>query len=67
MPTYDFVKHNRAPTTVVVNPAPVIVVEGLFALFDRAAQDDVAEDLCGYGAGCFILQRDIWERARRKH
>ena len=34
MPTYDFVNHNRAPTTVMVNPAPVIVVEGLFALFD---------------------------------
>lgn len=68
MPTYDFVKHNRAPTTVVVNPAPVIVVEGLFALFDPELRKmmslkifvDTAADVR------FIrrLQRDISERGR---
>ena len=68
MPTYDFVKHNRAPTTVVVNPAPVIVIEGLFALFDPDLRKmmslkifvDTAADVR------FIrrLQRDITERGR---
>ena len=34
MPTYDFAKDNRASQTITVKPAPVIVIEGLFALFD---------------------------------
>ena len=34
MPTYDFSKDNRASKTITVKPAPVIVVEGLFALYD---------------------------------
>ncbi|CAM8664502.1 Udk Uridine kinase [Comamonadaceae bacterium] len=68
MPTYDFVTHNRAPSTVVVNPAPVIVIEGLFALFDPELRKmmslkifvDTAADVR------FIrrLQRDITERGR---
>ena len=68
MPTYDFVTHNRAPSTVVVNPAPVIVIEGLFALFDPELRKmmslkifvDTAADVR------FIrrLQRDMAERGR---
>lgn len=67
-PTYDFALHNRASTTVTVNPAPVIVVEGLFALFDADLRKmmslkifvDTAADVR------FIrrLQRDIAERGR---
>ena len=34
MPVYDFTLHNRSSKTITVKPAPVIVIEGLFALFD---------------------------------
>jgi uridine kinase len=68
MPQYDFALDNRASQTVVVKPAPVIVVEGLFALFDADLRKmmslkifvDTAADVR------FIrrLQRDISERGR---
>ena len=68
MPTYDFAKDNRASQTITVKPAPVIVIEGLFALFDadlRAMMSlkifvDTAADVR------FIrrLQRDMAERGR---
>jgi uridine kinase len=68
MPEYDFAQHNRSSKTITVNPAPVIVVEGLFALYDaklRAMMSlkiyvDTASDVR------FIrrLQRDISERGR---
>jgi uridine kinase len=68
MPTYDFAQDNRSSATTRVQPAPVIVVEGLFALFDadlRALMSlkifvDTAADVR------FIrrLQRDIAERGR---
>lgn len=68
MPTYDFVQHQRAKQTVVRKPAPIIVIEGLFALFDPALRQlmslkvfvDTAPDVR------FIrrLQRDIAERGR---
>ncbi|MDZ7862256.1 uridine kinase [Acidovorax sp.] len=68
MPTYDFTQDNRASQTITVKPAPVIVIEGLFALFDadlRAMMSlkvfvDTASDVR------FIrrLQRDMAERGR---
>ena len=68
MPTYDFAQHNRASTTATIKPAPVIVVEGLFALYDEELRKmmslkifvDTAADVR------FIrrLQRDIAERGR---
>lgn len=68
MPTYDFAKDNRASTTITVKPAPVIVVEGLFALYDAKLRNmmslkiyvDTASDVR------FIrrLQRDMAERGR---
>ena len=68
MPTYDFTAHNRASQTITVQPAPVIVVEGLFALFDADLRKmmslkifvDTAPDVR------FIrrLQRDMAERGR---
>ena len=36
MPTYDFTKDTRAPDTQLVLPAPVVVLEGFFALYDEA-------------------------------
>jgi uridine kinase len=68
MPVYDFTVHNRSKNTVIVKPAPIIVIEGLFALFDPALRKlmqlkvfvDTAPDVR------FIrrLQRDRLERGR---
>ena len=68
MPTYDFTAHNRASKTITLQPAPVIVVEGLFALYDAELRKmmslkifvDTAPDVR------FIrrLQRDMAERGR---
>jgi len=68
MPEYDFTLHNRSDRTILVKPAPVIVIEGLFALYDPALCDmmslkifvDTASDIR------FIrrMQRDITERGR---
>jgi uridine kinase len=33
-PTYDFTVHNRAPETVVVEPSPVVIVEGILVLYE---------------------------------
>ncbi len=68
MPVYDFAADNRSSETIAVKPAPVIVVEGLFALYDTQLLNmmslkvyvDTASDVR------FIrrLQRDISERGR---
>ncbi len=68
MPEYDFAQHNRSSKTIPVKPAPVIVIEGLFALYDADLRKmmslkifvDTAPDVR------FIrrLQRDIAERGR---
>jgi len=68
MPSYDFTQDNRASKTITVKPAPVIVVEGLFALYDADLRKmmslkifvDTAPDVR------FIrrLQRDMAERGR---
>jgi uridine kinase len=68
MPVYDFTTDNRSSKTITVNPAPVIVIEGLFALFDADLRKmmslkifvDTAADVR------FIrrLQRDMAERGR---
>ena len=38
-PTYDYTVHNRAADTITVRPAPVILVEGILILQDRALCD----------------------------
>ena len=68
MPVYDFSLHNRSRKTITVKPASVIVIEGLFALYDARLRKmmslklfvDTAPDVR------FIrrLQRDISERGR---
>ena len=35
MSGYDFTRHTRAETTVTVLPAPVVVLEGFFALYEK--------------------------------
>jgi uridine kinase len=68
MPVYDFAADNRSHETITVKPAPIILVEGLFALYDTKLRNmmslkiyvDTASDVR------FIrrLQRDITERGR---
>jgi len=67
-PTYDFAAHTRAAATVRVEPADVVIVDGILLfteprlreLFDIKIFVDVADDLR------FIrrLQRDVTERGR---
>ena len=38
-PTYDYTVHNRAEETVEVNPAPVILVEGILIFVEPALRD----------------------------
>ena len=68
MPTYDYARDTRSVETITVLPAPIIVIEGLFALLDANMRKymalrifvDTADDIR------FIrrLQRDIVERGR---
>ncbi|KUM03181.1 uridine kinase [Chromobacterium subtsugae] len=68
MPVYDFANHTRSDQTITVQPAPVIVIEGLFPLYDAALREmmslkifvDTDSDVR------FIrrLKRDIAERGR---
>lgn len=67
-PTYDYTIHNRSDKTEVVNPADVIIIEGLFPLYNPILRNildikifvDCPADIR------FIrrLKRDIEERAR---
>jgi uridine kinase len=68
MPLYDFSNDTRSERTITVNPAPVILIEGLFPLYDPDLRDmmslkifvDTDADVR------FIrrLTRDIAERGR---
>ena len=68
MPQYDFAIHNRKAETVHVTPSDVIVVEGIFALYDADITDRL--DLKVYvetDADVRILRRirrDVIERDR---
>ncbi|WP_435095694.1 uridine kinase [Halarchaeum sp. P4] len=68
MPQYDFTEHRRTDETVHVEPTDVIVVEGIFALYDEEIIDTL--DLCVYveaDADVRILrriERDVVERGR---
>ncbi len=68
MPQYDFVHHRRRGDTVLVEPRPLVIVEGIMIFFDRCIRDlidlklyvDTPDDIR------FIrrLRRDISERGR---
>lgn len=68
MPEYDFTIDNRSTRTIHVKPAPVIVIEGLFALFDADLRKQMSLKIFVDTAADvrFIrrLQRDISERGR---
>lgn len=38
-PVYDFTVHNRSPDTVLVEPKPVVVVEGIVVLYEPTLRD----------------------------
>lgn len=68
LPVYDFKLHTRAPETVLVEPKPIVLVEGILIFaepelrkhFDMKLFVDTDQDLC------FIrrMQRDVSERGR---
>jgi uridine kinase len=68
MPQYDFAKHNRKPERKHVEPTDVIIIEGIFALFDEEVNEML--DLRLYvetDADVRILrriQRDVIDRGR---
>jgi len=68
MPQYDFAIHDRSDETKTVDPSDVIVVEGIFALYDDAVTDRL--DLNVYvetDADVRILRRirrDVIDRGR---
>ena len=68
MPQYSFVEHSRLPETRRVEPAPVVVIEGILALYDPRIRERM--DLKVYVDADpdvrFIrrLKRDIKERGR---
>ena len=68
MPTYDFNQDTRAPGVVSVLPAPVVVLEGFFALYQEElrAQMDLRVFVDADPDVRFIrrLQRDTTERGR---
>lgn len=68
MPVYDFAQDNRTTQTITVKPAPVIVIEGLFALYDADLRKQMSLKIFVDTAADvrFIrrLQRDIAERGR---
>jgi uridine kinase len=68
MPQYDFGRHNRQDETVTVEPTGVLIIEGIFALYDERVREML--DLHVYvqtDADVRILrrlQRDVVERGR---
>lgn len=68
MPQYDFEIHNRTDERVTVEPTSVVILEGIFALYDREITEQL--DLRIYvdtDADVRILrriQRDVTERGR---
>lgn len=69
VPEYDFIEHNRKPDVyTVVNPTKVIMLEGIFALYDPRIRELSSIELfveCDDDTR-FIrrLKRDITERGR---
>src|SRR6185369_10042960 len=68
MPLYDYVNHNRREEAVTVEPRPLIVVEGILALWHEDVRNlldikvyvDAADDLRLVRR----IRRDILERGR---
>ena len=68
MPQYDFTTHTRKAETVTIAPAQIIVVEGIFGLYDETMCNHMALRIFVDTAADIRLmrrmKRDIGERAR---
>jgi len=68
VPVYDFTTHNRRPEARIVQPQPVIMVEGILIFADKALRErmDVKIYVDADADLRFIrrIQRDIQERGR---
>jgi uridine kinase len=68
IPVYDYVEHNRSDETRLVEPARVIVVDGILVFWDRALRDRFdLKIFVDTGADIRLirrLRRDVAERGR---
>ena len=67
-PVYDFSKNERSKKTINIYPNDVIIIEGIFTLYDSAIRDMLSLK-CFLDVPCDIrfirrLQRDVKERGR---
>jgi uridine kinase len=68
VPVYDFTRHTRAAATQRIDPAPFLIIEGLFVLYwddvrnlcDTTVYVDAPDDLCLERR----KRRDVCERGR---
>ncbi len=69
IPVYDFVTHSRLPAPIVVEPRPILIVDGILifhsekvrALFDERVFFDTPEEIRFQRR----LERDVKERGRK--
>ncbi|KAJ3126341.1 Uridine-cytidine kinase-like 1 [Nowakowskiella sp. JEL0407] len=68
IPNYDFKTHSRLETTTHINPAKVVIFEGIFALFEKRIRNlmdlKLFVDTDADVRLCRRLKRDISERGR---
>ena len=67
-PTYDYTVHNRSKNTEIIYPSDVLIIEGLFALYNKDIRDleDIKIFVDTPADVRFIrrLKRDVAERGR---
>lgn len=68
MPVYDFAELTRSTETILVQPAPIVVIEGILVLFEPALRDcmDLKVFVDADADVRFIrrLERDVRDRGR---
>lgn len=68
LPVYDYADHNRSKDVVMVAPAPIVVFEGILALYDASLRDlfdlSVFVDTDPDVRLIRRLQRDVRDRGR---
>lgn len=68
LPVYDYADHNRSKDVVMVAPAPIVVFEGILALYDASLRDlfdlSVFVDTDADVRLIRRLQRDVRDRGR---
>lgn len=68
LPEYDFAQYTRSGSTITISPRPILLIEGIFALYyeELRAIADLKIFVDAEGDERFIrrLQRDLFERGR---